>query len=592
MLSPILSKTLAFARSQSSGRNAMRRGLRPQVECLEGRCVLATAYLAHDLVSDQPGVAPIQDPHLINAWGISMSSTSPFWVSSADANLSVLYQGDVGTTALSKNMLEVMVAGGPTGQVFNGTSDFVVGTGSASGPARFIFATESGTVAGWNPGVPSPGSHEAQLAFPATDDAIYKGIALANNGSGNFLYLADFHNAEIDVLDSSFHLTTLAGTFTDPTLPANYAPFNVAAIGGKLYVAYAQQDADGEEEVTGAHKGFVSVFDTNGNFQQRLISEGNLNAPWAIVQAPADFGDFSNALLVGNFGDGRINAFDPATGALLGTLSQSPGHPLVIDGLWGLTFGNGANGGSKTTLYYAAGPDDETHGLFGKITANPAGTSPVQATLDAAGNLTILGSPGNDHVEVKLNKKSQQIIVQAGNQQIGSFSNTSVSTIQFMGLAGNDHIKIAEQITATTILDGGAGNDSLNGSGRGNNILLGGPGNDHLQGGKGRDLMIGGLDRDHLNAQQNDDILIGGSTAHDANSAALLQILAELTSVDSYSVRIDKLRGGTGGLPMLSATTVTDDAARDMIQGGPGLDWFLAGASDQLPGKHKTEQVN
>ena len=589
MFVSILSRALAFVRSQSRRRKSVRRPWRPQVESLEGRCVLATAYLAADLVSDQPGVAPLQDPNLINAWGIAVNPTGAFWVSSEGANLSTLYTGDVGSppTPLVKNSLEVMIPGGaPTGQVFNPTADFLIpGTTSK---AIFIFASESGMVTGWNPAVPP--STTAKPAFPATDGAIYTGITLGSVGTDNFLYLADFHNNQIDVLDKDFHLTNLAGSFADPNLPSGYAPFNVAVIGGKLYVAYAQQDADAEEEVTGAHKGFVNVFDTNGNFQQRLISQGQLNAPWAMVQAPAGFGDFSGALLVGNFGDGRINAYNPATGGLLGTLSQSPGKPLKIDGLWGLAFGNGTAAGSTTTLYYAAGPDDETHGLFGKITANPAGTSPVTATL-TGGTLLIMGSPASDHVEVKLNKKSQQIIVQAGNQQIGTFPSAAVSTIQFSGLAGNDHIKIAEHITATTILDGGAGDDFLNG-GRSNNILLGGPGNDHLLGGKGRDLMIGGADRDHLNAQQNDDLLIGGSTTHDANSAALLQILAELTSLDSYGVRIDKLRSGMGGLPMLSATTVIDDAARDIIHGGPGLDWFWAGASDQLPGKHKGEQVN
>jgi Ca2+-binding RTX toxin-like protein len=309
-----------------------------------------------------------------------------------------------------------------------------------------------------------------------------------------------------------------------------------------------------------------------------------------MVQATANFGDFSNALLVGNFGDGRINAYDIQTGAKLGTLSQAAGKPLVIDGLWGLAFGNGVSAGDANSLYFAAGPDDETHGLFGKITANPAGTNPVQASLNA-GTLLIMGSPDDDHVEVRLDKRTQQIIVQAGGQQIGSFSATEVGTIQFSGWAGNDHIQVNPQITATTVLDGGADKDFLHG-GSGNNILLGGPGEDHLLGSKGRDLLIGGAGRDHLNGQQNDDLLIGGSTDHDTMTAALLQILAEWTSVDSYSVRIDKLRSGLGGLPMLSAATVTDDTVRDIIHGGPGLDWFWAGVSDQLPGKHRTELVN
>src|SRR5262245_25403671 len=291
-----------------------------------------TAYLATDLVSDQPGVAPILDPHLVNAWGISLSSTSPFWVSSEGGGVSNLYAGDV-MTPLMKVPLEVSIPGGhPTGQVFNGTPDFVVSDGNFSGPAIFIFASLTGEVRGWNPNVP-PSSTVAQLGY-ASPGSVYTGITLANNGTANFLYLADFQNGKIDVLDHAFSLVHLAGSFTDPGLPAHYAPFNVAAINGRIYVAYAKRDANGEE-VIGAHLGFVSVFETNGNFERRLASRGALNAPWATVFAPTASGDFSGDLLIGNFGDGRINAFDPTTGAYLEALTQSPDHPLEIDGLWG-----------------------------------------------------------------------------------------------------------------------------------------------------------------------------------------------------------------------------------------------------------------
>src|SRR5262249_11167941 len=159
--------------------------------------------------------------------------------------------------------------------------------------------------------------------YPAPDGAIYKGIALANNGSGNFLYLADFHNGKIDVLDSTFHLTTLDGSFTDPNLPAGYAPFNIALLNGKLYVTYAKQDADAEDDVAGHGHGFIDVFDLNGHFEQRLVSRGELNSPWGMVIAPSGFGDFGGDLLVGNFGDGRIHAYDPSTGDFKGTLSES-----------------------------------------------------------------------------------------------------------------------------------------------------------------------------------------------------------------------------------------------------------------------------
>ncbi len=568
-------------------------GRRLRLEWLESRCVLATAYLAADLVSDQPGVAPIHDPNLVNAWGIALSPTQgPFWVSSNGADLSTLYGGDAGGVPLFKVPLEVTIPGGtPTGLVFNGTADFVVSSGPFSAPAIFIFAGESGAVSGWHPAVPPPPpATTAQPAFQATDGAIYKGIALANNGSGNFLYLADFHNGEIDVLDAGFQLTSLAGSFTDPDLPAGYAPFNVAAIGGKLVVAYARQDAAAADEVTGPGRGFVSVFDLNGNFERRLISQGRLNAPWALVQAPVGFGDFGGDLLVGNFGDGRIHAYDLATGEFQGTLARSPGRPLVIDGLWGLAFGNGVSAGDANTLYYAAGPDDETHGLFGKITANPAGTNPVQAAL-ADGTLLITGSRNSDHVQVTLNKRSQEIVVRAGGGEIGAFTAALVSTIQFQGLAGHDSIHVSSRTGATTILDGGADSDVIFG-GRGNNILLGGTGNDTLIGGNARDILVGGTGRDVLLGRGGDDLIIGGSTAHDVSAAALLQILAEWTSGDSYAERIDKLRTGAGGLPILDATTVLDDAVRDILIGEAGLDWFFAGPADLLAGRSFAEQVN
>ncbi|HZL86769.1 MAG TPA: TIGR03118 family protein [Pirellulaceae bacterium] len=588
MFRHLLSAAKALARSSQV--RPQKRRLRLLVESLESRCVLATAYLATDLVSDQPGVAPILDPHLVNGWGIALSPTGgAFWVSSEGAGLSDLYLGDVNGGPFSKAALEVTIPGGsPTGQVFNPTTDFVVSNGTTSRAAIFIFASETGNVTGWNPGVPPATS--AQPAFSATDGAVYTGIALANNGTSNFLYLADFAHGEIDVLDKDFHLTALAGSFTDPDLPEGYSPFNVANIGGKLYVSYALQDDEGEE-VTGPGLGIVNVFDTNGALLQRLITGGELNAPWAMVVAPTDFGDFSSDLLLGNFGDGRIHAYDAATGALEGTLSQAPGKPLEIDGLWGLVFGNGRTAGTATTLYYAAGPDDETHGLFGKITSNPEGTNPVSAALDADGNLVITGSRNDDHVLARLQPKKQEIIVTAGGQQIGTFAVTDVETIRFAGLAGDDHFHIVGRISIPTIADGGAGDDLL-GGGRGNDILLGGAGVDLLLGFAGRDVLIGGAEADVLLGGTGDDLLIGGSTAHDTSTAALLQILAEWTSTDPYSVRVSKLRTGDGGLPKLDSTTVQDDGAIDTLVGAADRDWFVAAADDRVIGKRANEELN
>lgn len=579
-----------MSRLQNLSSRGVRRRTRPlTLESLEGRLV-PTAYLATDLVSDQPGVGRILDPHLVNAWGISLNPAGgAFWVSSNGADLSTLYTGDVNGSTFNKAGLEVTIPGGaPTGQVFNGTPDFVVTNGTTSRPALFIFAAESGQVTGWNPAV-APAT-TAKPGFTADDGAIYKGIALANNGAGNFLYLADFHNAKIDVLDSQYHLTHLAGDFTDPHMKDGYAPFNVAAIDGKLYVTYAKQDADAEDDVAGQGFGFVSVFDLNGNFLERVVNHGRLNAPWAMVKAPADFGQFSNDLLVGNFGDGRINAYDLKSGNFHGVLSTRPGKPLEIEGLWGLAFGNGVSAGDKNTLYFAAGPDDEQHGLFGKITANPDGTNAASAAVNGS-TLEIIGSRNDDNVSVISKSAGQQLTVFAGGESIGTFSTAGLTAIHFAGFAGDDRVTVSSQVAITTVLDGGAGNDLLIGGG-GNNILLGGAGIDLLSGRTGRDILIGGDGADLLSGGFGDDILLGGRTAHDGNTAALLQILNVWTSSDPTDSRIDQIRLGAGGVPKLDATTVLDDVAIDLQLGGSGQDWFWAFAPDLALDRLSGEQLD
>jgi len=570
------------------------------VEQLEDRSNPSTAYLATDLISDQPGVAPITDPTLVNAWGISMSPTSPFWVSSNGADLSEIYGGDVAGSPITQPFKVAIPGGAPTGQVFNNTgsaTDFTVTDGTNSAAAVFLFASESGNITGWNPGVGvtgTPPSTTAETGFQAPNGAIYKGLALAANAGSNFLYAADFHNGKIDVIDGSFQKVTLGTgnfeTFTDPNLPAGFAPFNIALIGGKLYVSYAKQDAAAEDDVAGKGNGFIDVFETNGHFDQRLVSSGSLNSPWGMVQAPASFGDFGNALLVGNFGDGRIFAYDATTGAKLGSLTESAGHPLVIDGLWGLAFGNGAQAGDATSLYYAAGPADESHGLFGKITANAAGTNPVSAVL-TGGDLTITGSRHSDHVTVGINQPQSMLVVRSNGQKIGSFDLTDVGTIRFNGFAGKDTLNVDARISATVIADGGAGKDLLSGGG-GNNILIGNAGDDILTGGSGRDILIGGEGLDLLSGGLNDDILIGGSTSFDGDPASLLQILDTWTSTQSYTDRIAAIRAGTGGVPILDVSSVTDDAARDQLSGGAGLDWFFSQPPDLLHGQKPNEQVN
>ena len=332
-----------------------------------------TRYEVRNLVSDQPGRADVTDPNLVNAWGIVPNPTGPWWVSDNGTGLSTLYN-EHGAI----NSLVVTIPGGrPTGIVFNSGTDFVVHNGAASGPSAFIFANEAGIISGWSPAVPPPPpSHQAQVAVPDEGKgAIYKGLALASTASGDRLYTTDFHNGSVEVYDNTFAEIETDGEFEDDDLPAGFAPFGIAAINGKIYVSYAMQDADAEDDVAGKGLGYVNVFDTDGHLLRRLISRGRLNAPWGMVLAPGNFGDFSGDLLVGNFGDGRINAYDPDTGDYHGTLKQPRGGFVEIEGLWGLAFGNGFAAGPTNVLFFSAGPDDEEHGLFGSITATTPGHS-------------------------------------------------------------------------------------------------------------------------------------------------------------------------------------------------------------------------
>ena len=321
-----------------------------------------TAYQQTNLVSDVPGLATLTDPNLVNAWGLSAGPATPIWVADNGTDKSTLYNGAVNGSPPAIVPLVVNVAGAPTGTVFNGGTGFNVSAGGVTTPARFIFDTESGTLLGW--AGPLDGTAQVTATVPG---AIYKGLAIATNDKGTFLYAANFHDSRIDVFDSTFTLTHLSGDFRDRFLPRGFAPFNVQELGGKLYVSYAKQDAERSDEVAGRGLGFVDVFDTKGHLLRRLISRGRLNAPWGLVIAPEGFGQFSGDLLVGNFGDGRINAYD-RHGHFRGSLRDENGQPIVIDGLWALRFGNGV-AGSPTTLLFSAGIDDEAHGLFGSIEA-------------------------------------------------------------------------------------------------------------------------------------------------------------------------------------------------------------------------------
>jgi uncharacterized protein (TIGR03118 family) len=324
--------------------------------------VFAQHYQQTNLVSDVSGLAARTDPHLVNAWGLARSSGSPWWVADNGTGVSTLYTG---SGAIVPLVVTIPVPPGgtppstPTGTVFNATATDFLGD-------HFIFVTEDGTISGWT------GGTNAVLRKNFAGSAIYKGVTIAKINGVNFLYAANFFGGAVDVFDSNYMPVTLAsGAFSDPTLPEGFAPFNVQNIGGKVFVAFAKQDEDMEDEVAGPGLGFVDEFDSSGNLLMRLRSGRWMNAPWGVALAPDHFGKLSGKLLVGQFGSGQIASFDPDTGNFQGLLRGPQGQPLTIDGLWALSFGNDAGAGSSKTLFFTAGIDGEQHGLFGTITPIP-----------------------------------------------------------------------------------------------------------------------------------------------------------------------------------------------------------------------------
>jgi uncharacterized protein (TIGR03118 family) len=321
------------------------------------------AYVVTNLVSNTAAVpAASHDPSLVNAWGLTASSTSPWWVADNGADVSTLYNGSTG----AKVPLTVVVDGGPTGTVFNiaGGTTFPVPGGQSS---RFLFASEDGKIRGW----PGTGPAQVTAAQSSVPGAIYKGLAIAVTAGGPRLYATDFHNGRVDVWDGSWALVSTGSTFVDPDLPDGYAPFGIQTIGTRVFVTYARQDEDAADELHGQGLGIVDVFDTAGALLARVAQHGQLNAPWGVAMAPESFGRFGGDLLIGNFGDGQINAYEEQGNgrfAHRGELRGGDGNkPLAIDGLWALEFGNDGNAGPSTRLFFTAGPNDEADGLFGSI---------------------------------------------------------------------------------------------------------------------------------------------------------------------------------------------------------------------------------
>jgi len=351
------------------------------------------AYVVNKLVSDQNGVANFRDPVLRNAWGVTFTpGASPFWIADNASGCSTLYDGTGVKVALqvpiplpdntvpstacqpasSQTNPPPPTPAAPTGVVWNPTTTFLVPRTST--PASFIFATEDGTIAAWANAATS--NNQAVIAFDnSASGAVYKGLVFGTNTNGVFLFATNFHAGTVDVFkpadntsSGQYIETTTTGGFKDSKIPAGFAPFGIENINGDLFVSYAKQNAEMHDDVAGPGNGFVDVFDTNGNLLRRFASRGPLNSPWGMTRASFAFGRFSGLILVGNFGNGKINVFS-SQGQFIDELDRSPnGKPVVIDGLWKLTLGGGRNS-SSDTLYFTAGPNDETNGLFGAITA-------------------------------------------------------------------------------------------------------------------------------------------------------------------------------------------------------------------------------
>jgi uncharacterized protein (TIGR03118 family) len=325
-------------------------------------------YLQTNLVSDLQGVARVTDPNLKNPWGITFIPGSPFWISDNGTGVSTLYNGKGDIVPLVVQIpppkgSPSSVTATPTGIVWNPTQGFKVGTSTF--PGIFLFATEDGTISAWNPNV--DGTHAILEVDNAQAGAVYKGLALAPNPKGVFLFATNFHAGSIDVFDATFKPVHAAGGFVDRHIPPGYAPFGIALIDGDLFVTYALQNAAKHDDLAGEGHGFVDIFDTDGHLLRRFASRGQLNSPWGVTRASHDFGKFSGDILIGNFGDGHITAFG-SNGDSRGQLRDRRGHVIAINGLWGLRFG-GAAISDPDVLYFTAGLNDEADGLFGSVEA-------------------------------------------------------------------------------------------------------------------------------------------------------------------------------------------------------------------------------
>jgi uncharacterized protein (TIGR03118 family) len=337
-------------------------------EPLEERRMLAAMGLRQtNLVSNRAGIpAAHVDAQLVNPWGIANAPGGPFWVTDNETGVATLYDG-----AGVKDPLVVTVSApgaadaAPTGEVFNGGGGFAVTQGGRSGPAEYIFVGEDGGISGWNQSVNA--DHTVVAVDHSGEGAAYKGVTIAAWQGKRYLYAADFHNGDVEVYDDHFVKQNWRGAFGDSKLGSGYAPFNVQAIGNRVYVAFAKREAAGDDEVAGAGLGRVDVFDGGGHLLKRFKRGPFMDAPWGMTVAPANWGKFGGDILVGQFGNGTIAAFRGKSGKFHGLLHATDGTPVAIDGLWALSFGNGAANANARSLYFTAGPNEEADGLFGKL---------------------------------------------------------------------------------------------------------------------------------------------------------------------------------------------------------------------------------
>jgi len=330
----------------------------------------AGAYDVHMLVSDGSVPAKFTDHNLKNPWGITFNPQGFDWVANNHSGTSTLYDGNGVANSLIVSIPGVNgeEAGEPTGIVFSGGTDFVVNDGAKQGAARFIFAGEDGVITGWSPDV---NLNQAIVAINRSGQgASYKGLAIGGNGTAHRIYATNFSSRSVEVFDGNFKRVSLPGAFVDPQVPAGYAPFGIQNVNGDIIVTYARRMHAADDETAGKGLGIVDLFDADGRFISRLASFGELNAPWGVALAPRSFGTFGGALLIGNFGDGTINAYDMRTGNFLGKLRRANGNAVKIEGLWGISFGNGLLNQPTNTLYFAAGVHDEAGGAYGSITVH------------------------------------------------------------------------------------------------------------------------------------------------------------------------------------------------------------------------------